>query len=293
MKAVIHIGLHKTGTTYIQHLANKNHLKLKNIGIYYEPMPGYPAHHHAAWKLLRGDTSAIATMAKHASESKSNTLFISSEDLESLIFRPDITDSLINTIQPFGVDEVIFVIYIRRQDKLFMSHYSELSKHLYVDPFQMFYDIMRLGYLFIDKPNTAGDSAPFWYFCFDHYQFITAFQNQLRTYGNTSIKTMVYNFDDFAHYPGDALFDYLNAEECLESFPDSSERNARLTNKEIVDGFSKQMKSFTYDMELSTRKHVNRLIKSRITLTPLAIEAISKRLITKYGNGNSAVLHNR
>lgn len=51
MKAVIHIGTHKTGTTTIQHFLDRNRQSLKKQGVFYPALPtrNGGAHHWLAW----------------------------------------------------------------------------------------------------------------------------------------------------------------------------------------------------------------------------------------------------
>src|SRR3546814_8844165 len=68
MRLIVHMGLHKTGSTYLQHIFNDNHEALLGRGVYYQKQPGYPAHHFGAWDILRGDTSRSE---EHTSELQS------------------------------------------------------------------------------------------------------------------------------------------------------------------------------------------------------------------------------
>ena len=51
MRLIVHMGLHKTGSTYLQHIMNDHHEVFLSEGVYYEKQSGYPAHHFAAWDM--------------------------------------------------------------------------------------------------------------------------------------------------------------------------------------------------------------------------------------------------
>lgn len=210
MKAVLHIGLHKTGTTFIQHAAHSSREDLKASGIHYHPSE-FEGHHREAWDLLRGGTRGIETMVRAARDSGCATMLVSSEDLESLLFRPDVTTRLIETLASHGIADAEFVIHVRRPDTLFWSLHAELSKHLFVDVFHMFADILRLGYVFIDDPRPHEDRCPYWYFCFDHPRYIGAFARFLAEQDTLPCRVRVHDFDARAGQPGQDLFDGIGA----------------------------------------------------------------------------------
>lgn len=281
MRTFIHIGLHKTGTTFIQHLANKNHENLLQMGrIYYDPRDEYPAHHDAAWQLLRGNVDAFNEMASRAKEKNAETLLISSEDLESLLFRPHLAEMLLSQLLQIGVTETVFVVYVRRTDNLFWSIYSELSKHIYVDPIQMLSDILRLGYLFIENPQAQQNAAPFWYFCFDHNRYIKEFKSRILANESMIAKVLVFSYDKFSQYPGDELFEALQAQDMLKNFPSAREQNISLSieeaTKNYVTIFDKSFKSSEF------QSHLNFLVENRVYIGPLSRQAISMAIVGKF-----------
>ena len=70
MKLIIHPGLHKTGSTYLQHVLNSNHAQLAARGGWYQQQAGYPAHHFAAWRMLLGDPKPLEEMVREAREAR-------------------------------------------------------------------------------------------------------------------------------------------------------------------------------------------------------------------------------
>ena len=50
-RVVLHVGLHKTGTTYLQQLFKANRDALAEQGVYYPGAADEPSHHMAAWDL--------------------------------------------------------------------------------------------------------------------------------------------------------------------------------------------------------------------------------------------------
>jgi hypothetical protein len=122
-KLFLHVGTHKTGTTALQHYLFSNQESLRSIGWYY-PKTGIPhghifGHRDLAWSTLRGNSEALEDLA-----SELNTLpselkcVISSEEFEFC----EHLDSLKARLKQY---DVTVVLYLRRQDDLLLSAYSE------------------------------------------------------------------------------------------------------------------------------------------------------------------------
>jgi hypothetical protein len=119
----LHIGTHKTGTTALQHYLFHNQAALRSIGWYY-PRIGIPhghifGHRDLAWSTLRGNAEALEELT-----SELNTMppevncVISSEDFEFC----KRLESLQARLEKY---EVTVILYLRRQDDLLLSEYSE------------------------------------------------------------------------------------------------------------------------------------------------------------------------
>jgi hypothetical protein len=83
MKLLVHIGLHKTGSTWLQQMLLDNRTALALAGFWYaDTVIGYPAHHPAADVLLVGDGAPLAEMVLDARRAGCHTVILSSENLE-------------------------------------------------------------------------------------------------------------------------------------------------------------------------------------------------------------------
>ena len=87
MRVILHIGVHKTGTSAIQYALYQNADKLLEQGIFYQAAPKYRNHHPLAWyfdtrnsNIARGKESLYALLGG-ASKSGAHTALISSEML--------------------------------------------------------------------------------------------------------------------------------------------------------------------------------------------------------------------
>ena len=162
MKLIVHIGLHKTASTYFQHVLNDNHAAFARHGLWYEQQAGYPAHHHAAWQLLTGNGAPLAAMIAHAQAAQCDALLLSSEDLEAALHDPRPIDTILATARAMGIDDIEWHTVLRDPGQCFASLYAQLQHHIYADATQLFYDAMRRGFIHIDQPM-PGEGTPYWY----------------------------------------------------------------------------------------------------------------------------------
>jgi hypothetical protein len=146
MRLVLHIGLHKTASTAFQTLCRDNAARLLEHGVYWRVHEGYPAHHEAAWKMLRGEDGAVSEYLAEAREGCAVR-----PDLQRRArLRPSGTAESAVAIEAeareAGVTEVIWVAALRRPSEAFRSNISELTKHgIHVDPLQGYLEVMRSG----------------------------------------------------------------------------------------------------------------------------------------------------
>ena len=128
-KIYLHIGLHKTGTTTLQNFLSRNKKVLLNYGyLYPESGMTYFGHHNLPWQVRpdpRFSNKHGTWQDLHAEiESKSvNNIILSSEDFESL--PPDSIEKVRQELQPY---ETQLIVYLRRQDSLIQSMYTQLIK---------------------------------------------------------------------------------------------------------------------------------------------------------------------
>lgn len=142
MKCILHIGTEKTGTTTIQNFLDINRESLKEQGFFVPPCMSMNQH----WKLhglfLTDDerlefvapenrASVLAEFKEkfihQVKASDCNTVVMSSEFFHSRMKSVEQIQALKDFLSEF-FDEIKIICYLRRQDKLALSHYSTLLK---------------------------------------------------------------------------------------------------------------------------------------------------------------------
>ncbi len=125
-KLLIHAGLHKTGSTYIQSSLSKNYVNLKRNGILY-PMVGRSSGfgHHDLIRMIRKDNiSTIREKFKDEEFLKYDTVIISSENFEYLDSGE--IETLLEIFKEFTPK---LFIYYRTWGSLLHSVWQEEIKH--------------------------------------------------------------------------------------------------------------------------------------------------------------------
>jgi hypothetical protein len=133
---IIHIGMHKTGSTSIQHVLDTDYEHLRDKAVLY-PKGGrwadnerlMPTHHPFAWRLMgHGDhalSDHIEALRKEIDDAAPSTVILSSEHLSGF----NLSSQVFGDIQRIFPDaERTWIIYLRRQDHLALSRYAENVK---------------------------------------------------------------------------------------------------------------------------------------------------------------------
>ena len=235
MKLIVHMGLHKTGSTYLQHIFNDNHEALLGRGIYYQPQPGYPAHHFPAWDILRGDASPVETMISEARIARCHTAILSSEDLEGAIFDHATAASIEAAAVAAGAETIEWHICVRDTGEYFASLYSQLQHHIYADPVAMLCEVLRDGMMMVIDPSPGERATPYWCFCFDHHRYIAGFAAQ------TQHPVILHDFRDRKPFPGWRILDSLGALDVIKRLPGEKGRNSRLGEETVRAGYRDQV----------------------------------------------------
>jgi len=179
MKAIIHIGAEKTGTTTIQHFLHRNRDLLATHGMFYPRTPGLVNHRalavyaknefkHEDAFILENNLSApeklqlwkanfqarLQTELRQLDAGVRSVIF-SSEHLHSRLSGEDGIRNLRALLSPW-FEEIEILVYLRRQDRLAVSAYSMKLKvgmtptevlNLNVDPENHYYNY----YIFLNK----------------------------------------------------------------------------------------------------------------------------------------------
>ncbi|GAA5060698.1 hypothetical protein GCM10023208_29390 [Erythrobacter westpacificensis] len=234
MKLIVHPGLHKTGSTYLQHVLNDNHAALAAQGVWYQPQQGYPAHHHAVWRILLGDPAPLVAMVENARKAGCHTLVLSSEDLEGALYDDRPLAAIGAAAASTDVSHIEWHVVLREPGSAFASLYAQLQHHVYADAFQLFCDVMRRGFVHMAQP-TPGHGTPYWYYAFDHLADLDRFQER------ADAPLFAHDFAHAAPFPGAGLLDHLGVLDALVTLPGRSARNARPAVDEIIRGFAERV----------------------------------------------------
>ena len=133
MKLVIHIGLHKTGTTSFQNFLHFNRDSLLEAGVFYPEMGEHESHWVIPNQIIRNNWDYVKNYMKdslsNARKANVNTVFISSEDFELFLFEGYLASKFENLVLDLGYSKIYWVSVLRNQCEYFNSIYSEMSKN--------------------------------------------------------------------------------------------------------------------------------------------------------------------
>jgi hypothetical protein len=281
MRLIFHIGLHKTGSTFLQGALHRNAPELHGRGVHYAPAGGHTAHHDLAWAMLRGDFRPFTTAITDPGIGACDTVVLCSEDFESLLILPQIAQEAEHLAQTVGFDRIEWHASLRRQDEYFWSLYSEMSKHVFVDPVAMFHEVMQRGYLYLEGATGAGARSPFWHFCFN-WALVEEFASLVRG------ETVLYRFADEVPLPGRGFISSLTGSSWSLPPGPALERevNARLSDPEVHENY---VLRFIDPLEESGRERLAAIIRRRARLDPQLKTLIDEQLQARYIAANQAV----
>lgn len=230
MHLIVHAGFHKTASTYVQHLMNRNAARLAERGIWYQPQAGYPAHHHAAWRLLAGDMAPLGEMIGEARTNGCETVILSSEDLEGAVVNRPIAAAIDEAARAAGVDRIEWHVVLRDPGAYFASLYAQLQYHLYADALEMFTEVARKGVLFRPEPMPGEEATPYWFYCFDYYAFLSGFAGD-------GHNLTAHDYAAEGPFPGWRMIERLGALDALVDQPPENSRNRRLDADAVDEGY--------------------------------------------------------
>ncbi len=128
----IHIGLHKTGSTYIQKVCADNRAYLQSCGLEYPELGAefLFGHHNIAWSLMPGhalkntDSFSFSQLLDQIDQCAAKRFLISSEDFDFL--QPEQIDKLRHLLAEYDVK---VVMYVRNPMTALYSYWQESVKH--------------------------------------------------------------------------------------------------------------------------------------------------------------------
>ena len=179
MKLVIHMGLHKTASTTFQNFLHLNRDQLFDAGVLYPKIEEDSSHFEIPSRLLKNDWKFIESFLlenfNEAKTKKINTVFISSEDFETILIENFLGSQFENLALKIGYSSIHWECVLRNQWEYFNSLYAQLSW----DGGTLNYsaaghDIVHFGQMSI------GTGTFRWRFAFDYDLFIDKFIQNTR-----------------------------------------------------------------------------------------------------------------
>lgn len=278
MRLIVHMGFHKTASTYLQDLMNRNSDRLAERGVWYERQPAYAAHHDIANPLLNGDGAPLAAMLDNARSAGMHSVIFSSENLESLPFTPQITALLEEVAANAGITEIEWHAVIREPGAYFESLHSQLSWHTYADGLTMFSEVMKKGALFLPEPHPGEKATPYWFFCFDYHPFLAGFA------AAPGRQLFVHDYADRAPYPGWRMIARHGLLDAMVDQPDEIGRNHRLSPEKAANFFRSRLREAAGDAAswMLVKEAVEANLAANLATVPAYAGAVGDRYRDSY-----------
>lgn len=273
MRLIVHMGFHKTASTHLQDLMNRNRKRFVERGVWYQPEPGYPAHHGTANPLLIGDTARFEAMIDDARAAGCHSLIFSSENLEGLVFNAPMAALLEQAAADKGVTDIEWHAVIREPGAYFESLHPQLSWHTYADGLHMFAEVMKKGVLFLPEPHPGDDATPYWFYCFDYHPFLTAFAADRSLF--------VHDYVDRAPYPGWRMIDRLGLLDCMIEQAEGDGLNHRLSPERVEKFFRKRLREAAGDH--ATWAMVREAVKTHMAANLATVPVYARAVGERYG----------
>jgi len=207
---VLHVGTEKTGSTSIQHTLYDNRKALKEMGYLMPLTLGYPCHIHLTACALESEPThsirsllkltdqddfrafrekTLADLKAEISGSDYHTLLITDEHANFHLVKPGLIEAFKEALDSVG-DVCKVILYLRRQDELRMSLYSEAVKAGNLTSFDP------------DNPIVPFKIIP------NRFNYLRVLNRLSETFGLEAITPRVFRRDEFVG--GDVILDYLS-----------------------------------------------------------------------------------
>jgi hypothetical protein len=245
MLLIIHAGLHKSASTFLQDLLFLNGDLLRSRHVYFEPDAMMRANHGTAWMTLLGDFRHVQAHLLQAARFGHDAAILSSEDFETLVFDAARARQVEAAARAGGATEIEWHFCLRDPGDYFASMYSELSKHTFGDYLAMLAGALRDGRLHIEREN--GRNPLYWDLCFDYEAHLTAFASAIGG------KVVVHDFRDSAPFPGHGVVERLIGVDPELELPGPASRNHRLPPEQVEANFGAKLDAIGQQSGLSPR----------------------------------------
>ena len=279
MELILHIGYNKTGTTSIQKFCHKNReILLKEFGIYYPNTYGFEAHHIYSCALSKYFPSWVP---KELRVSPPDSLFLNIKaELETIKpqkvlmsseFFISIPHKLNKVVEYLTTDEIKIILYIRRQDKIIESMYTQGVKSFEPNNFPIF----LISSIDVDL---------------DFYRYIKTLEDSFRNSVNKEFKIDIRIFFKDMYKDWDIIDDFCNAigikksvfqereiKENISFYPTSTEALKRLKKRyEVPIEIFEKIIEFLYEYDIKYPSSIK-------TLMPFEVR---KKILEYYKESN-------
>lgn len=182
-RAILHIGTEKTGTTAIQNRLRACAPQLTRQGVLFPEVLGPGNHTHLVAACMDDDAAdrvkahILATHAIRAPEFRDrlrtefaqalnasgdwNTIVASSELIHSRLTQPSEIARLLDMFRPF-VDDILVVLFIRRQDRLAVSRFSTALRGGFDNFDQVFGSVAPSNYFRLPPGREINDFVDYY-----------------------------------------------------------------------------------------------------------------------------------
>src|SRR5215469_2542574 len=103
-----------------------------------------------------------------------------------------------------------------------------------MDGLSMLSDVLRLGYLYVERPHSRTVKTTYWHFCFDHGTHIPRFHESLRRdrRGN-QLGIRVDSYHEADTFLGRRFFADMGVLDAIKALPPAAARNGRLPQESV------------------------------------------------------------
>jgi hypothetical protein len=281
MRLIVHAGLHKTASTFLQHLLHDHRDALAGRGVLYPRDDEFRAQHRAGWQLLAGETTLLDAMLSEGRRHGCRAVIVSSEDLEAVLFNPGVARLIDAAAARAGAD-VEWHVALREPGAYFASLHAQLQWHVYADALWMFAEVMNKGGLYMHDPAPNWGGTPYWFYCFDHARHLGAFA------GMSGHRPRVHDYADGDPFPGWRLLHDLGVLDLIERMPDGTGQNRRHRADDVRAGYTARIAEAG---GASLAPHVEAAVAASLAAVPDCAALIGARFaashaeaLARYGN---------
>jgi hypothetical protein len=272
MLLIIHAGLHKTASTFLQALLCRNGQALHEAGVYFEPDNSMLANHSTAWHVRLGNPIGITEHVKLAVSRGQQTMILSSEDFEMMIFDHRTALLIEAAARAAGVTDIEWHFCLRDPGEYFASQYAQLSNHVFIDFVGMFASVLRTGILHV--VNQPDRYPPVWDHCFDYETHMTEFAKAI---GGA---VLVHDFRDADPFPGHGILDRAVGRQISYDLPTKpGALNRRAAPGEVEAKFTAKLDQLLElaDLPAATRQFLNARVQVPLEVQAECAAAVSRR----------------